>query len=257
MATTDKLTPTAARALLAPAQVQAVDTWAERAQALRADVERLRIVDGESRDLAARLVVQMATGLKQAEDRRKELVAPHQAMVDALNLLFRTALDPIREADRMLREKLVADKRAQEAAAQAAREVAEAERRRADAAAAEARQRAEAAARAADRAPDSATYAAATQQRQEAEAEAKVHATMAAGVPVVPVAPVAKTTKVEGGGSVTVRTRWTYAVQEPALVPREYLAVDHSALRAAVDGGARSIPGVRIYEVDSTAVRTS
>jgi diketogulonate reductase-like aldo/keto reductase len=38
-------------------------------------------------------------------------------------------------------------------------------------------------------------------------------------------------------------------------VPREYLAVDDTAIKAAIKAGIRSIPGVEIYEEAEVRVR--
>jgi hypothetical protein len=57
------------------------------------------------------------------------------------------------------------------------------------------------------------------------------------------------------GGSVTTYNIWAFMVVEPALVPREYLKVDETAVRAAVRRGAREIPGVEIFETTGVRVR--
>lgn len=58
------------------------------------------------------------------------------------------------------------------------------------------------------------------------------------------VAPVKGTTK-----------RWVFEVEDASLVPREYLVVNETAIRKAVNEGARTIPGVRIYQDESISLR--
>lgn len=54
---------------------------------------------------------------------------------------------------------------------------------------------------------------------------------------------------------VSTRSVWTYEIQSPDLVHRGYCSPDPKKLQAAVDAGARDIPGVRIYETSEVRVR--
>lgn len=49
--------------------------------------------------------------------------------------------------------------------------------------------------------------------------------------------------------------KWVHEVTDAAQVPRQYLMVNEAALKAAIAGGAREIPGVRIFEQVRTAIR--
>ncbi len=49
--------------------------------------------------------------------------------------------------------------------------------------------------------------------------------------------------------------RWVFEVTDPNAVPREYLEVNETAIRKAVQGGIREIPGVRIYQDTSLSLR--
>lgn len=60
---------------------------------------------------------------------------------------------------------------------------------------------------------------------------------------VVETIPVVETPKIKG-----VTTIWKYEVTNADEVPREYLTPDTTKINAAVKGGCREIPGVRIYE---------
>lgn len=64
-----------------------------------------------------------------------------------------------------------------------------------------------------------------------------------------------------GGGSSSssslkgLTKRWTFEVTDANLVPREYLQVNETAIRTAVQSGTRTIAGVRIFENESLTLR--
>ena len=58
--------------------------------------------------------------------------------------------------------------------------------------------------------------------------------------------------KAEG---VTVRKALAFEVEDASRVPREYCSPDQVLIRAAVNAGARTIPGVRIYEKEQVIAR--
>jgi hypothetical protein len=55
----------------------------------------------------------------------------------------------------------------------------------------------------------------------------------------------------------STRMVWDFVVTDANLVPREYLSVDESKLRHAVRAGARSIPGVSVFEKPQVASRST
>ena len=57
-------------------------------------------------------------------------------------------------------------------------------------------------------------------------------------------------------GSVSMKARWVGEVENPNLIPRQYLMVDQVKINAAVTAGERNIPGVKIYKKLSTATRS-
>lgn len=78
--------------------------------------------------------------------------------------------------------------------------------------------------------------------------------------PVVQAAPIKAAEAVRvvsSGGRVmaTASTVWRHEVVDPAAVPRQFLMVNEAAIKAAVAGGMREIPGVRIFEDVRTVVR--
>ena len=92
-----------------------------------------------------------------------------------------------------------------------------------------------------------------------ANAAAKAKDPEAAPIEIEPLPPAPATTAPQktiraDGGSVTAYTSWTFKVVDPDKVPREYLKVDETAIRAAVRLGAREIPGVDIYEATNIRV---
>jgi hypothetical protein len=98
--------------------------------------------------------------------------------------------------------------------------------------------------------------------RREAEERAKAEATpfddpVPAPAPVVPIKAAEAVRVVGSGGRVTAtaQTVWKAEVIDPAAVPRQYLTVNEMAIKAAVAGGVREIPGIRIYEDVRTVVR--
>ena len=95
----------------------------------------------------------------------------------------------------------------------------------------------------------------ATAAREKAEREAAAlfdePAPMSAPVVAREAARVVST----GGALASASTKWTHEVVDPSLVPRNYLMVNDGAVKAAVAGGLRAIPGVRIFETVRTAIR--
>lgn len=60
--------------------------------------------------------------------------------------------------------------------------------------------------------------------------------------PVIIASPVIRPPKVKG-----MTTIWKYEIENEEQIPRTYLAPDLSKINAAVKGGCRQIPGIRIY----------
>lgn len=52
-----------------------------------------------------------------------------------------------------------------------------------------------------------------------------------------------------------VQMKWSFEITDPNQVPNGYWIIDEAAIKAAVAGGAREIPGVRIYEEAITTFR--
>lgn len=76
-----------------------------------------------------------------------------------------------------------------------------------------------------------------------------------AWVPPAPVKDVARVVSVATGNKATVSTKWVGEVVEIDKLPRHYMVANQGMIDAAVKGGTRDIPGVRIYETARTAIR--
>lgn len=78
--------------------------------------------------------------------------------------------------------------------------------------------------------------------------------------PVVQMMPVkaaeaARVVSSSGRVAATASTVWRHEVTDPTAVPRHYLMINEAAIKAAIAGGLREIPGVRIFEDIKTVVR--
>ncbi len=55
--------------------------------------------------------------------------------------------------------------------------------------------------------------------------------------------------------SSSLRMVWTFEIVNIELVPREYLVLDETAVRRAIQSGEREIPGLRIYQKPSLVLK--
>jgi hypothetical protein len=90
-------------------------------------------------------------------------------------------------------------------------------------------------------------------ERARKEAEAFEEPPPPVAAPVV----VKEAARVVGfsGTKAAASVKWVHEVTDAAQVPREYLMVNEAAIKAAIAGGRREIPGVRIFEQVRTAIR--
>ena len=91
------------------------------------------------------------------------------------------------------------------------------------------------------------------QKKVEAEAKAANVEPPAMVAPVI--APAPRITRTEAG-TMSFRENWKSEVIDEAKVPRQYLMVNESAIRQAVNAGLREIPGVRIWAEKEAVIRT-
>lgn len=75
-------------------------------------------------------------------------------------------------------------------------------------------------------------------------------------VPTTVIVPQLERTVQGAYGQVQAREVWMFKIVDESQIPREYLMPNEKAIRAAVKGGVRNIPGVLIYKEESLAVRS-
>lgn len=92
--------------------------------------------------------------------------------------------------------------------------------------------------------------------------EAKKAAEDAGEVPAVPVETTinsmvldSRKQELEADKSRSIRKVWKYDIINEMQIPREYLEINHTAIRSAVAGGVREIPGVTIYQTEQLVIR--
>lgn len=56
-------------------------------------------------------------------------------------------------------------------------------------------------------------------------------------------------------GKLTKVKKWTWELEEEALVPRDYLSLDEKKIDEAVKQGVRTIPGIKILEKEEISMR--
>lgn len=95
----------------------------------------------------------------------------------------------------------------------------------------------------------------AARDRAAAAGEAEQQARDAPALPITSPRPVAPTRLAGGGAKVSVRKRWDYEVIDFAKVPDAYKVIDLAAVRSEIRRGARTVPGLRIFQVDDASVR--
>lgn len=100
----------------------------------------------------------------------------------------------------------------------------------------------------------------AAKRQNQAEILGNVQAAEAASVEIMRAEAAAPAEPIKGfktdAGTTSLRKRWTVEVVNVDEVPDAYLVVDTKKLQAAVDAGAREIPGCHIFEDESLSVRT-
>lgn len=255
---------------------------AEIQQARTADIDpfvgaakAITIEDSEDAEGATEVLAEIQRRKKRLETERKSLVEPVNEAKSRIQNLFNKLKAPLDEARDILEPKLIAfqdaeDRRIREANAQAEREAQAkraAEQKRIDDERAAAAQVARDAAEAARKASEALSETDAS-NTGEAEAEAlaaadaarKAAEDLAAKRDERPTFELAEreeavTTVQTASGSATRRKVWTGEVVDESQVPRQYMTVDQKKINAAVKAGEREIPGVKIYEKASLAVK--
>lgn len=219
--------------------------FVEGGRAVDAFFEKLTAPVAKLKDDMSDMLTDYQRKLAEIERKRREAEAAEQRRIQ------REAEAAAREAERVAREAREAEAARVREAAQAAAKLAGEARRKAEAEE-RARQAAEQARLDAERAEAERAREEARKARAEAEAAKEAANAKAADM---------TRARSDLGAVASLRTEWKHEVQDVTLVPRHYLVVDEakvrSAIKAAIHDGkcALTIPGVRIFKVETTVVR--
>ena len=240
-------------ALVLPLPTDAeLEPYRDAAARFRQEAEALAIGGDEALGLAITSLAAIATVNRQGEAHRKRLVGPLNEHTKKINDVFHLVLDPVAEAERIVKRKIGDYQMEQRGKAEAAARAAERERQRLEA---EALQAAEAATRAKQAASEAPTLPLFVERQEQAVATASAaqEAAAKAAAPILTPAPPPKTVQV-GGAKATVKTRWTFKLAAFQKVPRAFLMLNETAVRKALDVGIREIPGLDIFEEPDVSV---
>lgn len=189
------------------------------------------------------------------EKSRKELVSPLNEKVKQINSSFKLLLTPIEQSEGKVKNGLL-DWRRKEAERirieqeHIARENAERERLVREAEEVE-RVRVEMQSKA------EAEEAGLTSEEAEEHVRSEV-ANVSVESPTIEALPAQAPATVKSSiGSATIRKVWTFKIDDPNLIPRAYLSINEGNIREAIRAGVREIPGVRIYQREEIAGRSS
>ena len=240
-------------ALVLPLPTDAeLEPYREAAARFRQEAEALAIGGDEALGLAITSLAAIAETNRAGEAHRKRLTATLNEHVKKINAVFHMVMDPLAEAERIVKRKIGDYQMEQRRKAEEAARLAELERRRLEA---EALQRAEEAVRAAQAASEAATLPLFVERQEQAVATAGAaqEAAAKAAAPILTPAPPPKTVQV-GGAKATVKSRWTFKLTDFQKVPRAFLVLNETAVRKALDAGIREIPGLHIFEEPDVSV---
>jgi len=195
----------------------------ELLQAMKNEAENHQVKDDETNEQA----VEMATQAKQLANKvdklRLEIVGPHKDFAKKVDSTAKSIKDPLDAIERNLKGKM--SKYFQE------REIARLEAERKAKAEAEALQK----------------------KLYEEAKKANVEPVIVAPAMI----PQPKTIARTETGSASVRKVWTFDIDDPRSIPRDYMILDQQKVRAAIRAGIREIPGLRIFEETSVALRSA
>lgn len=205
-------------AIVEPTQDLEVTSFYNEALKLREYAETRIINSTEAMKLATDDLSVIARVKKSIEEKRKGFLAPFQNQIAFINDAFKTLAEPILQADKLTRDKILAYQSEQ---ARIAREQEEINRKRLEA----------------------------------AEAEMKLKGEITEPVNLVEVTPEAPKHISTDMGSIGQRMIKKWEVVDISQVPDSYKIIDSAKVTKLVKGGG-TIPGIRIWEEPIIAVRT-
>lgn len=191
------------------------------------------VTDDEGERRMTEFARQLSTAASLAEAARKQEKAPLSEQVKLVDGFFQAIAVPLIDAKKRMLDRLTIWQRKK----------AEAERQRREAEERASREAAEVAAAAAStdgELQDAIDKEALARDAAKAAEASTVDLSRARG---------------DMGAVSSLRTRWTFAVEDLAKVPAEFLALDEVKVRGAIKAGQRAIPGLRIFQESHTVVR--
>lgn len=186
----------------------------DKAQVIVREAKEMVVQNKDSLTAAVNFLGKIAIAKKEVDSRRRFFVDPLNQQRKNISDLFRGYSDPLGEADRIVRNKVLVYQ------TEEARRVAEEQQK----------------------------------ALEEAKAQADQHPTEEfVPIPISMVEEPEKMVRA-GAGSATTRQVWTFKIVDPSLVPDEYKVVDEKKIAAVVKAGVRHIPGVEIYSTSSLVI---
>lgn len=202
---------------------QSFEPYGAKLANVKAQADSLKVVDDPTASQATAIAGDVKRLAKSIDLRRKELIEEPSSYVKAVNSMAKMFTEPAGEIETLLKRKL--------SAFQSQREL---ERRKAE--------------------EEIRKAQAELYKKQQAEAKA---AHVEPPPPPAPIPIKAETvTRSDTGASAHVRKVWKADVVDESQVPREFCSPDMKLINQAVKGGVREIAGVRIWEENTTILRT-
>lgn len=204
----------------------------QKTEALQGEISQIALVNEITNDQeleqAIELLGNIKAKFKEVEAARKELTKPLLDHKKTIDNKFKKIQQPLSENEKKL--KVVILNYRQKKEAEALRQLQE-------------------------RQEQQRLLAEAEKQRQEESEERGVETMAPIAVPVVQAPVAAPTTIISDSASASFKKVWTYEIQDPRQIPMNYWMINEKEIKTAIRSGIREIPGIRIYQEDSLAIR--
>lgn len=231
----------------------------EKVEELVVKSHSLRITNPTTNKTAVEMGGQLATLRGTIEDKRKAIIAPYDEIVRGINKMVKDFRDPIDKATGNLKLKIGAYSReqaeiARRIAAKKAAEEAEARRIQMEKDRAEALEKQRLADEEAARKQkelDAIAKREGVESVKVVAEQIEIPEEVEVVVAEVKIGP----TRTDAGTASTIPV-WDYKVVNVDEIPRDYLEVNHRAIKEAIKAGMRQIPGVEIFEDTQVRFRT-
>ena len=173
---------------------------------------------------ASDMLSYIAKTKKAIEEKRKFFVKPLNDQVKRINEMFKGYAAPLEKADGIMRKKVLVYRQEQD-------------RKR--------------------RAEEEALRKLQEKEQKRLERLAKKNGDVAPPPPIItPFIPQQEKTVQSDLGAVSAKMVWEFEIVDENKIPNEFKIVNEKAIRAAVKAGVRNIPGVKIYQTETLAVKS-